>query len=363
MAYTRPTLSELIQRAIGDISARSRGSAFIRRSMERVLAYVHAGGMHGVHGHLDWLYKQMSPVTCDLPMLLVWGLIAQVSRNGAVAATRWATFTGTNGTPLPLDTEMQDDSGAGWTVITGGVVSGGTVTVEVEADDEGSAGNLDAGATLSLVLPLVGIDTDGEVAVSPEGADGSDLEEVEPYRARVLSSLRIPPSGGGPGDYEKWALEVPGVTRAWEFGARMGAGTVSLGFMRDGDATEDPPEDYDPDDIIPSSGEVDDVQERIDARRPIDMLAVYVVAPISVPVDMTIALRPNTAEVQAAVRTQLIEVFKLEAEMEEEMDESDIREAISTAAGEDANDIVTISSLDPGDWGLLTLGTLTFQAL
>lgn len=360
MSYARPSLQTLIQQAIGDISARSRGSAFIRRSFERVLAYVVAGLTHGTHGHLEWLYKQMSPLTCELEMLLVWGALLRVPRRQPSRATRSATFTGTNTTVLPAGRALLAADGSGWTVTLGGAVAGGTVTVTVEADEPGSAGNLEAGAPLTLVVPIVGIDSAGAVVALPAGTDGADIESVESYRARIVDNFRRPPSGGGPGDYEKWALEVPGVTRAWEFGNRMGVGTVSLAFVRDGDAD---PEAYDPDDIIPSSPEVADVQDYLDARRPLDMRALYVQAPVSVPVNMTIALRPNTEAVRTAVRAQLLELFRSEVDLETPLAESVVSEAISTASGETAHEITSISSLDPGDWGLLTLGTVNFTTL
>jgi uncharacterized phage protein gp47/JayE len=363
MAYARPTLEELVERSVGDVSSRSRGSAYIKRSMERVLATVQAGMAHGTHGHLEHLAKQITPLHCDEDMLAEWASLLTVPRNPATKATRFATFTGTDTTELPLDTALQAADGSGWTVITGGVVAGGEVTVEIEADDAGADGNLDGGAQMSLVTPIAGIDTDGVIAEDDNETDGSDLEEVEDWRVRVVDEFRSPQSGGGPGDYEAWALANSGVTRAWELGNRMGVGTVTLVFVRDDDATIDPPEDYVADDIVPSSGEITTVEDYIDARRPIDMRAFYVSAPVLAPVDMTIAISPNTAAVQKAVRAELIEFFRLEAELEEEMEQSLVDEAISLATGEDSHEITAITSLDPGALGLLVLGDVTFTTL
>lgn len=350
MAYSRPSLQTLITRAIGDISSRTQGSAFIKRSVERVFGYVWAGLAHGLYGNLEWNAKQISPTTCDLAMLQAFGVWLKIPRLGATTSTGDAEFTGTNGTELPIDTVLQDDEGNTFTVVVAGTVSGGTVTVTVEADDAGVAGNLEAGATLSLVSPIAGIDDDGEVG--EDGlSGGTDIEDPEDYRARILDGLRVPPSGGGPGDYETWAKEVAGVTRAWEFGKRMGVGTVSIGFVMD-----------DRDDIIPLSGDVDDVQAYIDSVMPLDMRAAYVVAPIALPVDMTIALSPNTSDVRAQVTAELEDLFST-TDLETALPQSKIDEAISTASGEDDHEITVITSLEPGTWELLTLGDITFTAL
>lgn len=352
-AYTRPTLEQIHDRVVGDISGRTEGSAYIRASVERVLADVKAGLAHGMHGHLEWTILQISPLTCDIEGLVRWGAVLKKSdgsaltRNAATQATRYVTFTGSGTPTLADDTELVDAAGNGWTVTTGATMAGGTVTVLATADDAGTAGNLDAGATLSLLSPIAGIDTDGTVEAT-EATDGADLEEVEAYRTRILDNLRNPPSGGGPGDYVAWAKEVSGVTRAWEYGNRMGVGTVSVTFARDGDPSP-----------IPSAGEVAAVQAYIDARRPLDMRAVYVTAPVEKAVNMTIALVPNTAAVQLAVTAELQELFAAN-EHEEDMVLSNIDEAISTAEGEASHEITAISSLVAGDWELLTLGVITW---
>lgn len=351
MGFERPSFETIRTRVIGDVSSRTEGSAFIRVAVERVLANMVAGVSHGVHGHLDWLVDQLYPTTCDIDGLSAWGSMLKLDRKAATKSIGPATFTGTNGTQLPTNTQLRTADGATFTVTVGGTVTGGSVTVTVQANTGGAAGNLEAGARISLFSPIAGIDTDGAIA-SPGLSGGTDIEEVEDYRTRILENLRIPPSGGGPGDYVAWAKQVTGVTRAWEFGNRMGIGTVSVAFTMD-----------DRVDPIPLSGDVTTVQTYINGVKPLDMRAAYVVAPIAVPVTMTIALNPNTAPVRAAVTAELQELFKTEADLETPLALSKIDEAISTAAGEDSHQITAISSLVPGTWGLLTFTTPTFVSL
>lgn len=348
MSFTRPTLKTLIDRAIGDVSSRTQGSAYIKKAPERILAIVMAGLAHGLYGALEWVVEEMLPTTCGIESLLRWGTMLKLPRKPATQAVRTVTFTGTNGTVLPVDRPLVAADGATWKVTIGGTVASGSVTVTAKADLAGTAGNLDVGAKLSLVTPLAGITTDGVVAAKT--TDGVNVEDVEAYRARILDELRVPASGGGPGDYVKWAKQVAGVTRAWEFGNRMGYGTVSVGFVRDNDTPS----------IIPDAGEVAAVQTYIDSVKPLDMRAAYVQAPVAKVVTMTIDLEPNTAEVRAAVTAELTELFKTEAQLEQALPLSKIDEAISLADGETSHVITVISSLAAGQWELLTLGTITF---
>jgi uncharacterized phage protein gp47/JayE len=346
-APVRPSLKTLIDRAIGDVSSRTQGSAYIKTAPERILAIVMAGLTHGAYGMLEYLSAQLSPVTCGEAMLLRWGSALKLPRNAATKAVRTATFTGVNTTVLPVDRALVAADGSAWTVTIGGTVSGGSVTVTAEAGDAGSDGNLEPGAKLSLLSPLAGITTDGVVAAVV--TDGSDLEDIEDYRVRVLDDLRVPPSGGGPGDYVKWAKSISGVTRAWEFGGRMGYGTVSLAFVRDDDVSP-----------IPDAGEIAEVQDYIDSVKPIDMRAAYVQAPVLLPVDMTIVPVPNTTAVKDAITAELTALFRDETDLEVSLPLSRIDEAISNADGETSHTITVISSLVPSTWQLLSLGSITW---
>jgi uncharacterized phage protein gp47/JayE len=349
--YQRPTRETLIERIKGDLGSRTQGAAYLKRSFELILSIVLGGVADGLHSHLDWLRKQISPLTCDIDMLLVWGVLVHVPRKGEVPAAGLVTFPASAGAVMPVDRQVRSDAGVFYKVTAATSASNGVITAPVIAVSGGSAGNIGAGAPLTLVTPVDGVTSRGVVGVDGL-TGGDDLEKVERYRERVLSALRQPPKGGGPGDYVKWAKENAGVTRAWEFGRRMGAGTVSVGFVMD-----------DRENIIPQAADVATVLAYIGARAPIDLRQLYVQPPIAVPVNMTVNLRPNTAAVRAAALVELRALFRLSAELERSLPQSEVDEAISIADGEVAHEITAISSLNPGSWGLLTLGTVTFGTL
>lgn len=355
MGFPRPSKRELVDRAIGDISSRTQGSAYIKRSVERVLATNQATIADGVHGHLEWNQRQQLPTTSDIEGLLGWGVWLKVDRKGAVKSSGVAYFTGcTPGTNPAVGTQLQTVDGVAFeTTEQIATSAGGIWSVKVRALVAGANGNLDYGTPVSPVSPVAGIDSSGGTmratlpAVGSTG--GSDIEDVEDYRLRILNALRLPPAGGGSGDYVAWALECEGVTRAWEFGNRMGYGTVSVAFVMDDRA-----------DIVPTVADVAVVQSYIDSVRPIDMRAVYVQAPIKVAVDMNLSVVPNTQAVKDAVLAELEYLFTRSADLGVTMPLSKVNEAISTAVGEEDHTINSIGSLVPGEWTLLTLGTVVF---
>ena len=124
---------------------------------------------------------------------------------------------------------------------------------------------------------------------------------------------------------------MPGVTRAWVYPKEMGAGTVTVRFVRDNDAS-----------IIPDAGEVAAVQTYIDdpSRRPVTADA-YVVAPTPVTLNFNIQLTPNTAAVKAAVEASLRDLLLREAAPGVTLLISHVREAISVAAGETDNVLIS----------------------
>lgn len=324
MTFARPTLQQIRDRAIVDLGP----AAKLRRSPERAIAMAIAGASHGLHGHVDWASRQMTPLYCDDDQLVAWGVIFGITRKQPTKATGDATFTGTNGTSLPSGTTLQLSDGTRFTTTASGTVSAGSVSVAIESDDYSSDGNCDAGATIRLTSPISGINSDG--VTDADITDGTDLEEIETYRARILERLQDPPQGGSTADYKAWIKATPtvDVLEAYVYPALDGAGTVGLSFTTTGGP-------------IPTGGEVTAVQTYVDGLRPVDMRSATVFAPIAQAVTYSIQLSPNTTAVQNAVSAALQDLHRREAEPGETLLLSHINEAISTAAGESDHVLVT----------------------
>jgi uncharacterized phage protein gp47/JayE len=323
MPFQRPTLKELKERAAADLDSRLPGSdARLRRSNTNVLAMVHSGAVHGLHGHLDFLSKQIIPDTAESEFLDRWASIWKVARKAAAAATGMITFTGTNGAVVPAGTSLRRSDGAEFAVSVAVAIAAGTATAEIVAAEPGVAGNTVTGSALTLANPIAGVNPTASVAAGDING-GTDSEDDDDLRIRLLTAIRQPPHGGAAFDYVNWALEVAGVTRAWSFPNFWGPGTVGVAVVCDDQVGS----------IIPDPEKIQEVQDHIDFLRPVTA-DVTVWAPIEKPLDITITLNPTNALVQAAVEAELLDLITREAVPNGTIYLSHIREAVSIAAGE-----------------------------
>lgn len=349
MAFERPTLAELVDRIQQDFVSRLplEGSV-LRRSMVQVLARVVAGAAHLLHGHLEYQARQIFPDTADENNVLRWGALFGIERLAPTFASGSVAFTGTNGTVIPAGTVLVRADGEEYTTDADVTIASGTATAAVTASEAGEAGNADVATALTLESPISGVDADPTVSV--ELAGGTDEEDLEDYRTRILERMRAAPHGGAADDYIAWAKEVNGVTRVWATPNGMGAGTVLVRFMRDDDSGS----------AIPSSGEVTTVQTYLDSVRPVTA-AVTVAAPTAAPLNFTLSVEPDTSAVRAAVTAELTDLLRSETAPGETLLLSKIRTAIGIATGlEDYTLTSPAADVTHSAGQIATLGTVTF---
>jgi uncharacterized phage protein gp47/JayE len=348
MPFNRPTLSELVAQARDDIDTRLPGAdSRVRRNALDVLASIIAGGLHGLYGLLDYIWRQIFPDSAEAENMARWAAIWGVARKAASAATGTAEITGVNGSVLPEDTLLVRSDGAEYRAIASATIVAGIANVAVEATAPGTKGNAPAGQKLNLVSPVAGI---GSIATLTAGATtGANEESDDSLRSRLLTRIQQPPHGGNRQDYINWALEVPGVTRAWVSPGELGIGSVTLRFVMDGRP-----------DIIPLPGDIEVVQDYIDSLRPVTA-NVTVVAPIPRPFAFTLRTLPNSAPVRAAVEEELRDLIRREAEPGGTLLVSHIREAISLAAGElDNETVVPVADIEMPTGEMTTFGSVVF---
>lgn len=347
MSFSRPTLAELVQRTRNDTLSRLSTDEALRRADAEVYARVFSGVAHGLYGFIDWVSRQILPDTSDLDTLIRQASIWGVERKPAAAATGSVTFSVQPGAVILAGTLLQALDGQQYATTADAVVSLPNATAPVEAVEPGAAGNRAAGENMTLVSPVVGVQS---VAVAGEMSGGADLESEDDLRGRLIARIQQPPQGGCAYDYEAWALEVEGVTRAWVSPQELGLGTVTVRFVRDLDSTP-----------IPDAGEVAAVQSYIDARRPVTA-QVTVVAPAAVPINFQIqGLTPSNAAVQSAVQAELQDLLLREAVPGGTILLSHIRAAISAAAGETDYVLVAPAENVTNTTGSMsTMGTITW---
>ena len=344
MSFSRPSLATLRSRIAADVSGRLLDGAPLRsRSVLSVLVYVWAGACHMMYGALQWYFSQFWIKTAEKEFLerkaATWG----ITRKAGARAVGTVAFSGSG--LIPAGSVLRSDGGLLFTVDADVDVPG---TGAVTASEAGSGSNLEAGESLTLVQAVAGVSGSASV-VSMTG--GVDAETDDELRARVLTALQSPPMGGSASDYVTWALEVPGVTRAWCYPLYLGLGTVGVSFVCDGQA----------DGPLPDEEMVRRVQAHIDGRRPVTA-DVIVFAPRAVQVDITLHVTPDTTAVREAVAAELRDLFTREAEPGVTLLRSHIDEAVSITAGEEDHLLIAPAfNIVPEEGELPVLRSVNFE--
>jgi len=350
MPFLRPTISQIVARVKSDLESRlTSGSATLRRSVIAVLAIVIAGAVHLLYGAIEFFSRQIFGDQAEDEYMVRLASQFGVTQKPAGFAEGAVVFVGADGGVVPVDFVMQRSDGVLFSSTETGVIASGSVSINMKAQVAGISGNTDAAVSLNAVSPLSGVSSTATVG---DGgiANGIDEESLEDFRARYLERVRRAPQGGTIPDYERWAKEVPGVTRAWGYSKYLGPSTVGLTFVQDNET-----------DIIPDSTKVAEVQAYIDTLRPTtDDPTVF--APTSVPLNFSIQLIDvDTPAVRAAITAELADLIKREAEPAGTLKLSHIQEAISLAAGEVDHDLTSPSADVTTTAGqLTTMGTITW---
>lgn len=300
------------------------------------------------YGYLDWLARQPFPDTAEAEYLArparIWG----ISRKPAVAAAGTVTLQGTAGGVLPAGQELRRDDGTLYRVQADGRTVGTTVTASVIALAAGQGGNAAAGQSLTLTSPVAGLQPTAQVAGGGI-VGGLDAEDDTSLRARLLRRIQEPPHGGAAADYVAWALEVPGITRAWAYPGRSGAGTVGVAVVADDQPSP-----------IPDGTLIAMVQAHLEEVRPVTC-AVTAFAPEALAVPIAVRLAPDSEAVRAAVRAELRDLFSREAAPGAIIRVSHLREAVSVSPGEEDHVLLSpTADVAPASHQMPVLGSITF---
>jgi uncharacterized phage protein gp47/JayE len=362
MPFVRNTLSQIISRIVSDFQTRITGAtSLLRRSTLSVIARINAGQFHLLYEYLDYQARQLFVTTADEAGLEAHSSEYGITRKAAVAATgSGVTGTSTNGIVIPAGTELQSPNEQLYTTDADVTVAAGIATLAFTASVAGTDGNDDPGIVLSFVSPIAGVST--SVTVDADGIiEGTDEEIDTALRERVLTRKRQPPHGGADFDYETWALENSGVTRAWSFPLYQGLGTIGLAFVRDDDT-----------DIIPSAAEMATVRAYIVEHEdpgtgktvgcPVTAEpGLYMITLTPLVVNFSIDIYPNTAAVQASVQANIEDIIMQDGGPGETLFLSRIAEAISLADGEVRHRIdAPIVDTTASNTQIHQLGTITF---
>jgi len=367
---TVPNITELTQNAArwmqqelaasaqaGSPVGMSTSDLELARSNIQALAFAQGLSLHGAYRFLrDFIARQAVPIWSSGKILDGWLESYKMKRKRASAATGSASGTGVNGALLQARTVLQSDQGHRYVVQTDATVAAGVIHVSLQAELPGATSNVSAGTVLKLVSSEP--DIDSTFTVDSGGlANGTNDEKDEQALYRLQQRIANPPMGGCPGDYARWALEVPGITRAW--GLRNPVGPTSAGVIIMADDNADMHG-------LPTLSQQQAVYDYIrDPKRgPPDEL--FVIVPTLTLISPHIILTPDTSDTREGALAALSDLFLREAVPGGDIPHSHLFDVVSDVVGEYNHAFVhpTMTSggvfSAPGFDHLLALGDVTF---
>ena len=317
---TIPTTAEIRDQIISDIEGKlSITVPALPKAFIRVLATALAGVQSLAYRFGLWIYKQIFAATADEAALILRGAQYGLSRSPAVRAVLTAEATGTNGTQIPAGTLwVGDDNSLVYQQAETAEIAGGTAAIIVECLTAGDDGNLSVDDTMKIGSPIAGIDD--TATVTGTTTTGEDQETIESFRAQVMEREKNKPQGGAAPDYVGWALEVPGIVKAFAHRISAGYATVYPMIALTGDR-------------IPDAAKREEVLAYLSdlIRKPLQ--STPVVEPMSeIVFDIEIAdLAPNTATIKTAIEVALA-VYLLTRYPRQYPNEPNATDVVSAAA-------------------------------
>ncbi|NAX01429.1 phage baseplate protein [Vibrio sp. V34_P3A8T189] len=298
MPYSTPTLRQLIETGLIDIET-SLDQVLPKYGIEQALNVAVSGAIRDLYDYNSWIVRQIIPTSeSDDQTIIDTARTEGVIRKLASASVGPVIFSGN--APIPVSTVMTHQDGRTYRVTSSNAPSGGSVTVDVEAEETGSEYDLPSGEQLTLAQTVPGVQP---VGISGDISGGSDIEPVPQLLERLLFRKRNPPMGGAPHDYVAWCREVAGVTRAWAVDFFQGPSTIGYAYVFDDRA-----------DILPTVTDKQNMQQYIyrhadpatgtDTGRPAGIEAIDI--PLSLKAtNLEIHLTPDNEENRVAVKTNL----------------------------------------------------------
>lgn len=197
------------------------------------------------------------------------------------------SFTGTPGLAIPQGTAFLTAGGLGFSLLAAVTLgAAGTGEGRLEADQEGSAYNVEAGAVNRMYVNLPGLTGFSNGAAS----GGTDRESDAALLSRIRERVQRPATSGNGYQYRQWALEVAGVGCAKVVELPDGPGTVGVTLV---DSTYH----------AASNDMVEGVEEHIASTRPIGATVTVEAAtelPVTVSAAVTVTAQTSPALVQEA---------------------------------------------------------------
>lgn len=210
----------------------------LKKSFIKTIGYAIAGIAATLWQLSVWVYKQLFPQTCELPALKFWGSLIGVEYNQGQNANLTILLNRVTASYLVSGTVYKDlNSGLIFKTVSQVNAEEGQIRTTVQCTSSGSVGNLPVDTVLNIANPLDGIPS--TAVVTEIKIEGTENEDVEAYRKRVLYRFKYKAQGGSAADYYLWATEVSGIVDALPY--IISDGVVSLYLIAEGSGLDRSP--------------------------------------------------------------------------------------------------------------------------
>lgn len=174
-----------------------------------------------------WVLKQCFPQTADLDALKLWGGLVGIQHKTGQTANIMIRLKDVTAEYLEAGTVYKDlTSGLVYLTTAKANTANGEILAPAKCTTNGSAGNIPTNTELTITTNLEGIPQTATVeSVSMVGTEDEDKED---YRKRVLSRFRQKPRGGSIFDFYTWTLETSGIVDCLPYVLEEGKITLYL---------------------------------------------------------------------------------------------------------------------------------------
>ena len=242
-SFKKPTIQEIHNTIINDYKTRTNAKVpILRRALIKCFAYAIAGIVSLIWNFAEWQYLQIFIETCDFEALKRWGNLVDVNYRLGTKAVLKIKLENVSKYEIPGGTVWKNlDNGLIYksltTTNTDPTLIPMDIFISVECSTSGEIGNLLNDSKLYLINPVAGL-PETAIVYSTE-IIGTQNENIEDYRIKVLNRYKRKPQGGAAIDYYNWATEVAGITDCLPYVLQNGL--ITLYIVSNGSGTNRTP--------------------------------------------------------------------------------------------------------------------------
>ena len=248
--FKKPTIQEIYNTIINDYKTRTNTKVpILKRALIKCFAYAIAGIVSFIWNFAEWQYLQIFIETCDFEALKRWGNLVDVNYRLGTKTVLKIKLENVSKSEIPAGTVWKSlDNGLIYKSLTTINTNTSTNTakdnttstnmfINVECSTSGEAGNLLNDLKLNLINSIAGLPETATV-YSTETI-GTENENIEDYRIRVLNRYKRKPQGGAAIDYYNWATETAGIVDCLPY--VLQGGLITLYIVSNGSGTNRTP--------------------------------------------------------------------------------------------------------------------------